>query len=254
MKKKSGPLYDNCVICDSNGKFMCFTNRKRIEWYIKKGLATEIDKNKIRLNFKTNGPGNQERIYYRFPMENKCVVCEKNEDLTRHHVVPQCFRKHMSVSVKAHESHDILPLCETCHQTYEIHASKLKKDILDQCFIDTTNPRYHKYIVDFEAKKAMHIAKGLLDFSGQLDIDVELSMLMFLEEFTKKQNLTYEDLKNISNINYETLNADYISPYAEVLKRISCEELILTWRKHFIETMNPQFMPKNWDIYKDINK
>ena len=37
-------------------------------------------------------------------------------NLTRHHVVPHCYRRNFPQELKAYCSHDVLPLCHSCHE------------------------------------------------------------------------------------------------------------------------------------------
>lgn len=124
-------IYDNTKILNPDGSVLCFTEAKRARFYLNKNLAEKIsdDPLVIKLTFTPKGPGSQRCSYLLEPRENKCVVCGSVEDLTRHHVVPHCYRKHFPENMKSHQSYDILAVCFPCHNKYEKHADKLKKEL-----------------------------------------------------------------------------------------------------------------------------
>src|SRR5271154_4010708 len=98
-------MYDNCRLYGPDGLFMAFCDKKRFNWYLKKGLANQIDDKSIQLNFSPKGTGCSERgQYLKTPRQSICVVCGTDKDLTKHHVVPTRFRKHFPVEIKSHAS------------------------------------------------------------------------------------------------------------------------------------------------------
>lgn len=123
-------MYQNCVIQNKDGTFLCYCNKKKIRWYIKKGIADEIDEHTIRLRFEAKGSGSKDNPFYNQPRDNKCVVCGTTEDITKHHVVPLSFRKHLDIEYKSSKHHDVLPVCRTCHDEYEKQADLLKSIII----------------------------------------------------------------------------------------------------------------------------
>lgn len=91
------PLYDNCFLEAPNSEKLCTIERKKAEWYIHKGLGTEISKEPyiVRLNFEPTGRAvGDVGKYYLTPKENRCVVCANSEHLIRKNVVPREYRKY----------------------------------------------------------------------------------------------------------------------------------------------------------------
>src|ERR1019366_3685075 len=125
-------LYGNCRVLDPDGVVMFHCSRKRLNWYLSRDLADEVDPATIRLCFQPNGTGHQGDEYYLTQKENKCVVCGSGDNLTRHHVVPLLYRRHFPHMVKSHSYHDVLLLCGKCHDVYEQRADEKKVEIARQ--------------------------------------------------------------------------------------------------------------------------
>ncbi|KAJ2540012.1 hypothetical protein EV175_006281, partial [Coemansia sp. RSA 1933] len=106
---------------------------KRLAWYLTRNLATRLDESTIQLTFQNKGTGRQGEDFYLQDMRNECCVCGSAANLTMHHVVPHQYRQHMEDAVKAHSSHDLLPLCIECHDGYEQSATQMKMH-LGMCF------------------------------------------------------------------------------------------------------------------------
>jgi 5-methylcytosine-specific restriction endonuclease McrA len=141
--------YGNYKMVSTDGGFLAFTDKKRMNWYVSRNLAILIDKTTYQLNFATEGDGNWDKgDYYKLALENKCVVCGDNEELTRHHIVPSQYRKLLSIKYKGRNSYDIVAICNTCHAKYEREADKLKEHILINFGLSTytkDNARIKKY-------------------------------------------------------------------------------------------------------------
>ena len=130
MEYNNNP-YENCMMLSIDGDFLAYTDLKRMNWYMDRDLADRVDDKTYQLNFVTQGDGNENRAdYYKVPLENKCVVCGTDEELTKHHVVPSQYRKHLPVEYKGRNSYDIVIMCDTHHNEYEREAEKLKDELL----------------------------------------------------------------------------------------------------------------------------
>lgn len=53
------PVYENCRILAPDGEILCKCDRKKVEWYLSKNLATKLEDDPlvIQLNFEPNGRG-----------------------------------------------------------------------------------------------------------------------------------------------------------------------------------------------------
>ncbi|KAJ2809129.1 hypothetical protein H4R20_000369 [Coemansia guatemalensis] len=126
-------IYENYRVLDINGDLLFRTGQSRVNWYLSRDLARQIDSSTIQLTFTNKGTGRRDEPFYLQDMPNKCVVCGVAELLTLHHVVPRQYRQFMEEAVKSHSSHDLLPLCVDCHDRYERHAVQFKQHI-SLCF------------------------------------------------------------------------------------------------------------------------
>ncbi|RKP10051.1 hypothetical protein THASP1DRAFT_13409, partial [Thamnocephalis sphaerospora] len=125
--------------------------RKRVQWYLSRGLARRIEPPSlegnddsslddvagglpivIQLTFTARGDGRAGNAFYLEDRRDACVCCNRQQQLTMHHVVPDLYRQHMPLSVKSRSSYDVLPLCIQCHDGYERHAYRLKEAIAAQ--------------------------------------------------------------------------------------------------------------------------
>ncbi|KAJ1796590.1 hypothetical protein LPJ75_007213, partial [Coemansia sp. RSA 2598] len=127
------PVYENCSVLDVSGKLLFRAGRKKLDWYLSRNLAREINETTIQLTFQNKGVGRSEEPFYLQDMRNACVVCSSTENLTMHHVVPYQYRQYMAEEIKSHSSFDLLPVCTGCHDRYERHANELKRH-LAECF------------------------------------------------------------------------------------------------------------------------
>lgn len=228
--------------------FRC--DSKKANWYIERNLALLIDENKIQLNFVPKGNGNNNELFYLVQKQNRCVVCGSEKELTRHHAVPYCFRRHFSESLKSRSAHDVVPLCVTCHNYYEPYAWELKKSLAIQyeVSLDFGSDFYKK---KDEKAHAIKISKVLLK-NNKIPIDRKLELLELIEEFLgkKKEEIQDLDLINFVNENENKLKSRRKHVFGkEILSKVeNISEFIKMWRIHFLDIMKPKFMPELWDV------
>ncbi|RKP11693.1 hypothetical protein BJ684DRAFT_21724 [Piptocephalis cylindrospora] len=123
---KASVIYDNCTVLTQEGHVLF---RKRLEWYLTRGLADPVDDTTVRLTFQARGPARSSEAWHIQDRVNQCVVCgveQEEAGLMQHHVVPSMYRKEMPETLKSRNDHDILPLCDHCHERYGRHAHAFK--------------------------------------------------------------------------------------------------------------------------------
>ncbi|KAL4477166.1 hypothetical protein ABPG72_008900 [Tetrahymena utriculariae] len=151
--------YENCQILSPNGQQLCNCNSKKIQWYLKKGLAHLISENPtiIKLNFQPSGKGNfdledqkvfENNYYYVTERENKCVVCGSTEKFAKFYVIPSLYRRHFPDILKSHRSQDILLLCMNCHQRAGTNSDKKIDEICQQYQVDKISLQYASVVQD----------------------------------------------------------------------------------------------------------
>lgn len=111
--------YANWIMNNPEGSFMCRIDAKRAKWYLNLGIATLTSDKIIQINFTPRGPSQPADSYSSSHKENRCVVCGAQDHLTRHHVVPRTSRNFLPLEFKSRVSHDIVVICESCHEDYE---------------------------------------------------------------------------------------------------------------------------------------
>jgi hypothetical protein len=225
-------------------------------WYLNRDLADIVSDNPptLQLKFVPGGLGHVGDAYYLTPKINQCVICGSNQDLNRHHVMPRVFRKHMPEEIKDHNYHDVLLLCVGCHQAYELEASKFKKEICIECGFDADDGGAPLYQRDVGAIRGA--ARALLHYAAVIP-EPRLSMLYGIVHKVC-QNPTEDDLRRLSSLNpWSVCDEDQNMHYGQlVVEKIEAEgkiqEFTERWRKHFVESMNPQYLPAHWDVYKPL--
>lgn len=119
-----------------SGELLCHTDRKKVEWYLKKNLATKIgdDPIQIVLNFVPNKRGHEEKknidnYFYTVDRKNNCVVCGYDKHFSKYHIVPSLYRSYFPNSYKSHRAHDVVLLCLACREKANKIADEYKVEL-----------------------------------------------------------------------------------------------------------------------------
>lgn len=68
-----------------------------------------------------------------------------------------------------------------------------------------------------------------------------------------RDDISQMDIENASQIAYNTQRENYKPEGQAVVENLSdIEAFVKRWRKHFIETMQPQHMPKHWTVERPL--
>ena len=221
--------------------------RRRADWYIRHNLAQVLKEEpfEIQLLFEPKGNGHAGDEYYLAEKEDICVVCGGREKLNKHHIVPRVYRRHFPSLLKSRSSHDIVAICVHCHENYETEATKLKKVIAEE--VNFPSP-IHWTAGTFGKTILARRALSLINYRNVMPQSRIDEYEADIKEIMDKETLTQEDIEcasTISPIPYPKL-VDY-GKYA--VERIdNLESFVFRWRKHFLDIMNPQFMPVGWDL------
>lgn len=237
---KDRKIYGNWQVQSPEGILMFRCEDKKANWYLNRDLAEKISDQVIRLKFTPQGLGNHNRGYGLTEMQNRCVNCGSEEFLTRHHVVPYCYRKYFPNEIKSHNFHDVLSMCVECHDKYERKADQLKSE-LAQKYSAPINGILSKKREVKAIKYATTILRGAKSIP-QVRIE-EMS-----QEIKNHlgRDWTPEDLEELSQMAQQVV----LQTHGEmVMSQISdLREFIQTWRKHFINNNELNFLPSNWKI------
>ena len=121
-----------------DGELLSNCDMKKAMWYIERELADKICDQPftIKLKFEPNGRSVEKKLqtiyddqFYVVDRQNICVVCGKDKDYSRFHVVPTLYRTHFPDELKSHRAHDIVLLCFTCHDKASRKQDVLKTDL-----------------------------------------------------------------------------------------------------------------------------
>lgn len=243
--KPDRKIYGNCQVLSPDNILMFRCDNKKIHWYLNRNLATIISESPfiIRLNFHPNGLGNHNKDYGLTKMENVCVNCGTEKYLTRHHVVPYCYRRFFPVNLKAHNFHDVLSMCADCHEFYEIKAFDLKKEIASKHNVPL-NGIINK--ADESFVKALKYSKAIL-----LNDRIPEKRLMEMMDCVRSYfgcDFTTEDLEKLSQTSYQTICKTHGEIIISSMNENEILEFIKMWRKHFVDNNDCLFLPENWDI------
>lgn len=243
----SNIIYGNCQVLSPDNILMFCCKEKRAYWYLDRGLASKIKDNPltIKLNFNPKGLGNHNKPYASYELDNICVNCGSSNDLTKHHVIPSCYRKHLPEKYKSHNCHDVLVLCKSCHQIYERKADKLKYQlskkymIVDHNKLPFSEIEMRKLLSNF--KVVMFGEKYKIPKSRVEEVKIEIKNFL-------GRDYTKDDFKSILKLKSEQKNHGKL-----VMDNIEdIQSFIEMWRQHFIENTNCKHLPKNWNVNHKI--
>ncbi len=262
---KRTEVYGNWTMLSPEGVVMCKCAEKKARWYMSRNLAKLVpDQEKtFQLFFAPKGHGNAGDEYYLSNRESMCCVCGVTKNLTRHHVVPYGYRRHLPLEYKSRSSHDIMTLCDTCHTRYHMDYGDTFVDVIDAEFgVDVTKPRPLRETrepsawIEMAAGKA---ASTLLKHSDKIPENRRAVLWADVHAHFGPE-ITQEDLEEIvvplkeqRKGRGKTLTRGYY-----VAKKIEADgrvhEFYTRWRQQFLDTMQPKFLPKGWQADKAMPK
>ncbi|KAG5317372.1 EXD2 protein, partial [Pseudoatta argentina] len=255
------PLYHNCYLQAPDGDILCTCDRKKAEWYITKNLGklVETDPYTVRLNFEPSGRALGEvGQYYTQVKLNQCVVCGCTEKFIRKNVVPREYRKYFPLVMKAHQSHDVLLLCPSCHEISNNHDLQLRRKLADICDAPLIGPMTHVRDNFLHNRRKLHSAVKALREKFTLPPRQREEYENYILEHTGQQKIT-PDLLN--GLNEQLKNALIQKPIPnkyqphglKVVQHFQKQESGLVelermWREHFLFTMKPKYLPSLWSV------
>ena len=252
---KTTLTYHNNKVLHPNGNLMFYTNPKKINFYLKKDLAKIIEQHPdgrvdIQLTFQPKGYGCVS-VFDLSEKKNICVVNGESENLTQHHVIPAMFSKFFPLEFKNHNAHDVVLIGRDLHHVYEREADEFKDKLAKEYGCLTLYDYNRENIISEMAKNPLY--KNTIGTARALFFHIDNMPLYRIEELEQKfreftgEEPTKENLKlwsyKDSKYEIEKLYGEYFVPFIPDIK-----EFCVSWRKHFIETMNPKFLPVGWSV------
>lgn len=248
-----GNIEHNYRVLRPSGELLFLTNKSRFDWYLKKGLSDQIDEFTIKLNFEPNGPG-PVHPFYLIERPSVCVVCGSEENLTRHHLIPYCYRTAMPDVYKNHSSHDVLLMCFDCHQIYECeHALKLRHYLADKYQAPLNGKFNYKKYKNYN--QAIGYASTLIEHSDKMPLENRQRLHDFIQDYfgVEVTDALLQRVANFKKITKASKHPDFVSHGKLVVDKLEdIHEFFILWRKHFLCTMKPEYMSEHWDIDHNI--
>lgn len=263
MKK---PMYDNIRMLDPQGTLLCTISKKKAKWYVNKKLASWKDDQEttMQLLFEPSHRSNQsnetdsDNFFNKSIKENICVVCGDDKYHMRHYIVPYSCRSLFPNKYKMHMAHDVVILCPDCH----LECKKLATNRVK--FLEKQSRRDLKTAIPHFTNRVLYKVKScslaLLKWRNKLPpatIDEYEALVRSHFELTPEDDLSTSILQQASELETEIPNPDYV-PAAEVIVDAFCrsdddiESFVKGWRNHFVETMQPGFLPKGWSVDSSV--
>ena len=264
---------ENWAVHHPNGKHMFTCGEKKAKWYLDRDLAFINDDNKITLTFIPKGDGfDDNEIFGKSIRETICVVSGKPDGLQRHHIVPYCYRTYFPDEFKSKNHHDVVLINHKLHSDYEQIASQYKDEIADIYGIgkiSDLNTKYTKMLRDSSCTYSipMNLLNSLFNSYGLISETAKYDKLIQISKHTNipfkticsysyiqlyKIYLYLKEKHKIEKENVKIKNRKiYDHGYQLSLKLDTdkkIENFVKLWRKHFIDTMQPKFMPIGWSI------
>lgn len=245
-------IYGNCQVLSPDGVLMFLCTPKKMRWYLDNHLARVVAGNKtptIQLTFNPKGSGHAGEYFYLMPRQNKCVVCGNTKDLTRHHVIPQCYRKHFPISLKKGVSHDVVATCVKCHAKAEREYDILKVE-LAKSYSAPLNGIGLTF--DHDLDRAQRALKTLMWYKDKLP---PMRVEMLEERVELYLGISLSEAP--SHVIHDLLNAPtswkepWFKTHGELVIRQlkgDYEWFICMWRSYFLDHMKPNFMPEGWAV------
>lgn len=248
-------IYNNGALYSPDGILLCRCNKSKLEWYVSNGLAgiISVDPFAVKLLFQPKALGHVGDDYHLQDMLNKCCVCGENKFLTRHHVVPWCYRRYFAVFFAVEwrhykrDHHDILPVCIECHRQYEDHfGDSYRRRIATEYNAPLNGVGFYE---DYQNRYVVtKLARTILKYNQKIPPTKMSAMIDRIEK-----RLGHKPDKS----ELEILSARKLCPKSEQYK--SHGELVVSsirdlnlfvqsWRRHFTDAMKPKYMPSHWFI------
>lgn len=204
----------------------------------------------VKLRFEPSGRPNDEFNYYLQYKENVCVVCGKDDSYIRKLVVPKEYRKYFPPSLKNHSSHDVLLMCISCHMISTQYDNALRNQLANECSAPINSSA--RSTQDHDLQKIKSSAKALILNKDKIPEKRVLELEETVKNFYGVTELTDDILKTAMDLDIRVYNQDY-SPHGKkvvkyMVKHGGLYEFERRWRQHFLDTMNPKFMPDLWSV------
>ena len=86
---------------------------------------------------------------------------------------------------------------------------------------------------------------AIVKYGEKIPYDRKEKLLSFIKEYLGKDEVTQEELEHLAA---HTVDNDCYTCFSKHVAQnvTNYSEFAREWREHFVETMQPKYMPKNW--------
>uniref|UniRef100_A0A8C8R8R3 Exonuclease 3'-5' domain-containing protein 2 n=1 Tax=Pelusios castaneus TaxID=367368 RepID=A0A8C8R8R3_9SAUR len=258
---RKSPLYDNCFLHAPDGQPLCTCDRKKAQWYLDKGIGELVstDPFVVKLQFEPSGRPESQVDYYLTVKENLCVVCGKRESYIRKNIVPHEYRRHFPIQMKDHNSHDVLLLCTSCHAISNYYDNHLKQQLAVEYGAPIGCEEGVRLLEDPLRRQVRSGARALLN-ADSLPGTRREELLQGIKDFFNTETITSEMLQEAAGLETRISNESYVPHGLKVVQCFtkgglrSLMQLERRWRQHFLDTMQPKHLPKQWSVNHNHGK
>ncbi|XP_050567329.1 exonuclease 3'-5' domain-containing protein 2 isoform X2 [Cygnus atratus] len=252
---RKSPLYDNCFLHAPDGQPLCTCDRKKAQWYLDKGIGDLVstDPFVVKLRFEPSGRPESQVDYYLTVKENLCVVCGKRESYIRKNIVPHEYRRHFPIQMKDHNSHDVLLLCTSCHAVSNYYDNHLKQQLAEEFGAPIGSEEGVRMLEDPLRRQVRSGARALLN-ADSLPDPRRAELLQGIKDFFNTEAVTPEMLQEAAGLETRICNESYMPHGLKVVQCFakgglrSLMQLERRWRQHFLDSMQPKYLPEQWSV------
>nr|XP_028581173.1 exonuclease 3'-5' domain-containing protein 2 [Podarcis muralis] len=258
---RKSPLYDNCFLHAPDGQPLCTCDRKKAQWYLDKGIGelVSMDPFIVKLQFEPSGRPESKVDYYLSVKENLCVVCGKRESYIRKNIVPHEYRKHFPIQMKDHNSHDVLLLCTSCHAISNYYDNHLKQQLAEEFGAPIGCEEGVRLLEDPIRRQVRSGARALLNADSLPNARKE-ELLQVIKDYFDSVTVSPEMLQEAAGLETRICNENYMPHGLKVVQCFSrgglrsLMQLERRWRQHFLDVMQPRYLPMQWSVSHNHEK
>ena len=281
-----GPIYDSCKMLAPDGQQLCYCDYKKMTWYVERNLAEVISKDPpvFRLIFEPNARGCVDENlkssnFYIESRVNNCVICGETKNYLRFHVVPILYRSCFPENLKSHKSHDVVLLCIECHEKARKVYEKKKEEISKRYGvpINIMSDEQNNYLklTQFIKKCRILLKNKNESFPEKAQIKLKNNLKEMFDFLMKNSEYfkNFVDKNKIKCDKIEDINIEFLEIFCNkfnlndknfpegkrnihgklVIEKVKdLKEFIMEWRKFFIDSFQPKFLPKEWSVEHEI--
>ena len=237
-------IYENKEMYSIQGELIGYIPANRFNWYIRKGLCTQLNDNAIKINFepnyknKTNIVENESRS----GKHNRCVVCGSCENLKKFRVIPKNIKKLLPDEYKVRISNDIIVLCASDEMDSDYITNQFKNELFYDYKIDVNNFKHDNngqslYLAAKKIKKDNYAFKNCYTLKS-------------VEAILNKKNISPADIDNVivehEKFNYLGFKFPEEMLVDKIKKENSVSELIIKFKKNFVDNLEPKYLENDF--------